>query len=200
MRFFTTLGISFYCAVIILMGLFLIGYSLHILSADDITAILQYSYDTQNVRLIIALTGLLLIIISLSFAQIIMGKIQQERTIAFSNPSGQVTIALSAVEDLLRRLTANIREIKETRPAVIATKKGINVNLRLVLLSETNIPELTSRVQELTKSKLIEILGVDESINVKIHVIKIISDEAKKKKEKEPHGQEPPIPFQSYGR
>ena len=198
MKFITFLGISFYCAVIILMGMVLILFALHLLPVADILAVMQYSYDIQNMRMMLGLTGLLLIIISITFAQIITGKIQQERTIAFNNPSGQVTIALSAVEDLLRRLTSGIHEIKEARPAVVATKKGIDVNLRLILRSETHIPELTSRVQELTRAKLAEILGVDESINVKIHVIKIISEEAKRRKEKEPADHEPTIPFQSY--
>ncbi len=45
----------------------------------------------------------------------------------------QYTIALSAIEDLIKRLAGIIPEIKELRPDVIATKKGIIVDIRVVL-------------------------------------------------------------------
>jgi uncharacterized alkaline shock family protein YloU len=144
------------------------------------------------------LTGVLLIFISISFAQLILGKIQRERTIAFANPSGQVTIALSAVEDLITRLLRPIPEIKEVRPDVIAGKRGIEIDLRLVLRSEANIPELTMQLQETVKNKVQELLGIEEQIMVRIHVAKIISLEEKEKKKKELEKEEPSVPFSGY--
>ena len=111
--------------------------------------------------------------ISFSFAQIILGKFQREKTIAFTTSAGQVTISLSAVEDLIRRLAGIIPEVKELRPNAVANKKGIIVEMRVVLRSEANIPELTSRLQDITKSKIQEVLGVDEQIIIRIHVAKI---------------------------
>jgi uncharacterized alkaline shock family protein YloU len=83
---------------------------------------------------------------------------------------------------------------------VIATKKGIVVDLRVVLKSEANIPELTDRLQEITRFKIQEVLGLEEQIIVRIHVAKIVSAEEKDKKRKEPEKEEPTIPFSGYGR
>lgn len=131
----------------------------------------------------------------------ILGKFQREKTIAFTTSSGEVSISLSAVEDLIRRIAAIMPEIKELRPDVIATKKGIVVDLRLVLKSEANIPELTGRLQDITRSKLQEVLGIEEQIIIKIHVAKIVSREERERKKKEPQEQqEPAIPFGGYGR
>ena len=153
-----------------------------------------------NSRIIVGLSGLLLIVISFSFAQLILGRFQRERTIAFTTASGEVTIALSAVEDLIKRLAGVIPEIKELRPDVIATKKGIIVDIRVVLKSEANIPDLTSRLQEITRSKIQEILGLEEQIIIKIHVVKIISVHDTERKRKELEKEEPTIPFSGYGR
>ncbi|MFA5287364.1 MAG: alkaline shock response membrane anchor protein AmaP, partial [Candidatus Omnitrophota bacterium] len=143
---------------------------------------------------------LLLILISFSFAQLILGRFQREKTIAFSTASGEVTIALSAVEDLIRRLAGIIPEIKELRPDVIATKKGIIADLRVILRREANIPELTSRLQDITRSKIQEVLGVEEQIIVKIHVAKIAPMEEKDKRKKNSEKEEPAVPFSEYGR
>ena len=201
MRFFTVLGILFYAAIIILVGVVLIVFSLNLLQPQDIIDLLIYTQSNANSRIILGLSGLLLILVSFSFAQLILGRFQREKTIAFTTSSGEVSISLSAVEDLIRRITGVLPEIKELRPDVIATKKGaIIVDLRVVLKSEANIPELTARLQEITRSKLQEVLGIDEQIIIKIHVAKIISREDKEKKKKEQEPQEPTIPFSGYGR
>ncbi len=200
MRIFTVLGILFYTVVLILVGIGLIVLSLNILQPQDINNLFIYIQDSPNSRIILGLSGALLILITFSFAQLMLGRFQREKTIAFATSSGQVTIALSAVEDLIRRLAGIMPEIKELRPDVIATKKGIVVDLRVVLKSETNIPELTSRLQEITRSKIQEVLGIEEQIMIKIHVVKIISPEEKERKRKELEKEQPTIPFGGYGR
>jgi len=200
MRLFTVLGILFYTVVLILIGMILIIFSINILQPQDINNIVAYMQYNINSRIIVGLSGLLLIVISFSFAQLILGRFQRERTIAFATSSGEVTIALSAVEDLIKRLAGIIPEIKELRPDVRATKKGIIVDIRVVLKSEANIPDLTSRLQELTKSKIQEILGLEEQIITKIHVVKIILAQDNDRKKKELEKQEPSIPFGGYGR
>ncbi len=198
MRLFTVLGILFYAVVLILIGVVLVVFSFNLLQPQDINSVLAYLQYNLNARIIVGLSGLLLVLVSFSFAQLILGRFQREKTIAFATASGEVTIALSAVEDLIKRLAGVIPEIKELRPDVIASKKGIVVDLRVILRSEANIPELTSRLQEITKSKIQEVLGIEEQIIVKIHVAKIIS--AEEKKRRETIKEEPPIPFGGYGR
>ncbi len=200
MRIFTVLGILFYATVLILIGMILIIFSINLLQPQDINNLLVYTQYNLNSRVIVGLSGLLLIVISFSFAQLILGRLQREKTIAFTTSSGEVTIALTAVEDLIKRLAGVIPEIKELRPDVIATKKGIVVDLRVVLKSEANIPDLTGRLQEITRSKIQEILGLEEQIIIKIHVVKIISAQDTDRKKKESEKEEPTIPFSGYGR
>jgi len=200
MRIFTVLGILFYAVVLILIGVVMIVFSLNLLQPQDINNLLAYVQYSLNSRIMVGLSGALLILISFSFAQLILGRFQREKTIAFTTSSGEVTIALSAVEDLIKRVTGVIPEIKELKPDVIATKKGIVVDIRVVLKSEANIPDLTSRLQEITRSKIQEILGIEEQIIIRIHVAKIISMQESDKKRREIEKEEPPIPFGGYGR
>ncbi len=200
MRIFTVLGVIFYATVIILAGVILIVFALNLLLPQDINNLLSLIQSSLNSRIILGLSGGLLIFISFSFAQLILGRLQREKTIAFTTTTGEVTIALSAVEDLIRRLAGVIVEIKELKPDVIATKKGIIVNLRVVLSKEANIPELTSRLQEITKSKIQEVLGIEEQIIVKIHVAKIIPLDEKEKKRRDLEKEGPSVPFSGYGR
>lgn len=200
MSFFRSLIIGFYAAVLILIGLVIIIFALNLLPLSSINEALLYVQLNIHARIITALSGLLLMVVSYFLAQLILGTFQREKTIAFTTSSGEVTIALSAVEDLIRRLAGIIPEIKELRPDVRATRKDtILVDLRVVLKSEANIPDLTARLQEITRSKIQEVLGLEGQIIVKIHVTKIISAEEKARKRKESEEkEEPTIPFSGY--
>ncbi|MFA4989248.1 MAG: alkaline shock response membrane anchor protein AmaP [Candidatus Omnitrophota bacterium] len=200
MRIFTVLGVLFYAAVIILGGIILVAFSLNLLQPQYINHIFDYLQSSPNSRIFTGLSGVILILVSFSFARIILGRLQREKTIAFDTASGEVTIALSAVEDLIRRLTGVIPEIKELKPDVIAGKKGIMVDLRVVLKKEANIPELTSRLQDITRSKIQEVLGVEEQITVKIHIAKIIALDEKERNKKNMAKEEPTVPFRGYDR
>ena len=198
MKFFTILGVIFYTSILTLIGGISILLALNWLPVQDIYAWLEYLQVNLQARIIFGLIGGVLVLITYSFAQVILGRVQREKTIAFSSPSGQVTIALSAVEDLIIRMLRGSPEIKEARPNVIAGKRGIEIDLRLILKSEINIPDLTMQLQEMVKSKVQEILGIEEQIVVRIHVAKISSYEEKDKKPKEPEKESPTVPFSGY--
>ena len=199
MSFFRGLIIRFYAAFLILVGLIIIIFALNLLPPQTINEALLYVLSSIHARIITGLSGLLLIVVSYFFAQLILGTFQREKTIAFATSSGEVTIALSAVEDLIKRLAGIIPEIKELRPDVKATRKDtILVDLRVVLRSEANIQELTARLQEMTRAKIQEVLGLEGQIIVKIHVTKIISSEEKDKKRKDTEKEESTIPFSGY--
>lgn len=200
MRIFHMLAIMFYAGVIILIGIGLIALSFNLLLPEHIMAFNDYMLANQFNRWAVRLSGLLVIIISYSFAQLILGRMQREKTIAFTTASGEVTIALSAIEDLIKHTGYNIPEIRDLNSDVIATKKGIVVNMRVTLRSEANLPELTARLQEITKNKIQEVLGLEEAIIIKIHISKIVQREDKDRRRRDPIKEEPAIPFGGFGR
>ncbi|MBP6920574.1 MAG: alkaline shock response membrane anchor protein AmaP [Candidatus Omnitrophica bacterium] len=200
MRIFNMVAIMFYAGVIILIGIGLIALSFNLLLPEHIDALNYYMQDNQFNRWAVRLSGLLVVIISYWSAQMILGRMQREKTIAFMTASGEVTIALSAIEDLIKHTAFHIPEIKDLNSDVIATKKGIVVNMRVTLRSEANLPELTARLQEITKNKIQEVLGLEEAIIIKIHISKIVQREDRDKKRKEAVKEEPAIPFGGFGR
>jgi len=182
MRVISTLTIILYSILFFMIGVILLLVAFNVISRDIASYTTDFVYDTPNMRLIIGITGGLLIMVTLLVMQIILGRMRMERTIAFENPDGQVTISLSAIEDFIKRLTRQLPEIKELKPNVIATKKGVDITTRLVLYSDTNIPDITEKIQNMIKAKVQDMLGIEESIAVKIHIAKI----AQKEESREP--------------
>lgn len=190
MRFISGLTLFFYTIMFLLLGALFIVIALNIVPQEAIIGVLDTIYSTTNTRLALGITGILFMFISIMVAQVAMGKIQRERTIAFENPDGQVTISLSAIEDFIKRALKQLPEVKELKPSVRAGKKGISIISRVTLFSDVHIPETTEKIQNIVKSRVQDMLGVEEPITIKVHVVKIAHKEetAKdvKKEEKSP--------------
>lgn len=192
MRFLGGLTLFFYTLVFFMVGGLFIVMSLDFVPIDSIKEALDLIYATPNTRLVLGITGVLLILISGLVVQITMGKIQREKTIAFENPDGQVTISLTAIEDFIKRSLKQLPEVKELRPSVRAGKKGITIINRVVLFSDVNIPETTEKIQNIVKLRVQDMLGVEEQINIKVHVIKIVHKEEAAKNIKRDDKTQPP--------
>jgi uncharacterized alkaline shock family protein YloU len=177
MRIISGLTLFFYTVVLIALGGLLVAVSLNLVTQDVIMETVSSLYATTNVRMALGITGILLILISILVVQLAMGKFQRERTIAFENPDGQVTISLTAIEDFIKRAVKQIHEVKELRPSAKAGKKGILIINRVTLYSDINIPEVTEKIQNVVKMRVQDMLGVEEPVTIRVHVVKIVHKE-----------------------
>ena len=180
MKLFTWIILSCYIVLFVLVGIGLIAFSLHGIPVESTTWALETAYSEKNLRFACFLAGAGLILLNLMYAELALARFQKQKTIAFENPNGQVTVSLSAIEDFIRRSSQELPEVKEIRSDVVARKGKILVRARAVLWSGTHIPDAAERIQSVVKAKVQEMLsGIEEPVIVRIHVAKIASREGK---------------------
>ena len=173
MKFIKSLAIIIHTLVFLAIGTGLVFLSMNLFVSGDILNAVDYIYSQPNVKLALGVVGAIFILGGIITAQINLSKMQMEKTIAFENPEGQVTVSLSAIEDFVKKSVRHLTEVKELRSSVTAGKKGINIACKATIFADSNIPEITERIQGIVKSKVRDMLGVEEAINIKIHVTKI---------------------------
>ncbi len=199
MRFMARLGVMFYNIVTLLCAVLLAMIALKVISVRDLNVIIETVYASPNVRLLIGLLAILLVLKAHFFARTIYGEQQKGRNIAFDNPAGRVSVSLSAVEDLIKRVVLSTSEVKEVRSSIVAGKKGLSVDTRLVLNTDTNIPEMTSRIQNLIQKKIQDVIGIEENIVVRVDVVKIaLNDRSKKRSDQGINKGDSTVPFEGY--
>ena len=175
MRFFKSLAIVVHTLFFIAVGGFLIVLSADVLPPDELMNNVNILLGDPTTKIILGAIGAVCVVMGLILARINLGKINTERTIAFENPEGQVTVSLSAIEDYIKKSVHHLGEVKELRSRVTASKKGIDVTCKAIIFANSNIPETTEKIQSIVKSKVQDMLGVEESINIRIHITKISS-------------------------
>ena len=177
MKLFNIIAIFIYTLIFSIIGAILIALSLRTASFDSVINMISYLAHANNTRFGMAVTGFFLILINISIAQLSMGKLQRHKTIAFENPHGEVTLSLSAIEDYIKKLTHKMPEIREVKSSISVGKSGLEVIAKAVLYSDVNIPEVTEKMQNAIRMRLEEMLGIEETVTIKVHVAKIVQRE-----------------------
>lgn len=198
-RFLIGLGVSLLMVITLLVGSSLVAMSLQLVTIDEVVGFLNNIYASRDFRVILGISGFVLAILGFVIFQWVTLKLQREKTIAFTTPDGQVTVSLEAIGNFIRRVTGSLPGVKEIKPDVVANRKGLQVFAKVILLEETNIPDISEEIQRLVRKKIQDMLGIEENIQTRVHIVKIVSKEGEGKKEGEgvPFT-EPITPYRDY--
>lgn len=74
---------------------------------------------------------------------------------------GEVRIALTAIETLVKQAAGEIRGVREVQPSFFTLNEGLGVYLRTTVTTEESIPELSSQLQKVVKDHILRIAGVN---------------------------------------
>jgi len=203
MKFMIRLGVVFYVTIILVLSCVMVLLVLNAIPFELIVDLLELAYYDINIRLIVGATAIVILLVNHIFSRTILGEQQRGKIIAFDNHSGRVSVALSALEDLVKKEIFLVREVKEAKIKILVGRRGLDVAARLSLNTDVNIPEMTSNLQELVKKKIQNTIGIEETVTVRVHVVKIVPEGRKPKspkasEEAEPKVEAPSVPFPGY--
>ncbi|MGE0269072.1 MAG: alkaline shock response membrane anchor protein AmaP [Candidatus Omnitrophota bacterium] len=206
MNFLQRLSLLFYSTFVMYIAFFWITLSVGYLNYDDYIKLIYLVYTDENLKYIAGMLAGILIVVNYVFYRILSVNVRQDKVYSFENPNGRVSVSLFALEDLIRRMLLQFIEIKDVKPTIRISNKGFQVKIPLVLKSEVNIPEVTTRVQSEVLKKIKDTIGVDEIIKVGVYVGKIHParfkerlDKSDKSESKDDDSKGPIVPFQGYG-
>ncbi|MCK4518802.1 MAG: alkaline shock response membrane anchor protein AmaP [Candidatus Omnitrophica bacterium] len=197
MKVFNGIIIFFYTLIFLAIGTTLISYSTGSITQQNIYQLVDSLPTDTNIRMIIGFVGAATIVVSLCVLQLAFGASKKEKTLSYENPSGQVTVTLSAIEDFVKRLVKDFKEIKELKPSVKVNKEGVQISCKIYILQDFPIPEISGKIQNTVKSKVQSLLGIEEEVNVKVHIVKILDKERKAAGDKKEDAPQAPFQYES---
>jgi uncharacterized alkaline shock family protein YloU len=201
--FIKRLTVLLYVTIIMFLGCGIALFALHVVKFNEVFLFAYATYHDRDLRLIVGILGGVILLSNFFFYKYFSVNVHRDKIIAFDNPSGRVSVSLVAMEDLIRRLVLKSPEIKDVRVKITARKKGLDVRTRLVLRSESRIPDMTANIQERIKRKIQDTIGLEEPVDVSIYVGKILGEKQKSRAVVEPSDEAddtmpPEVPFRGF--
>ncbi len=195
MRFLSGLA---YIVLSLVIGTLLVGLALNLVNIQAICGYLEglslSGYNFNSPRYLLGFIGAALLLLALRYFQMTFTSSRRNRAINFESPDGNVSITLFAIEDMLRRMLEERKEVAHIRPKVFLRRKQIEVVTRGVLAAEVNLIDFTKEIQDAVKKKLHILLGEEKEVRVNLEIRKV----AIGKKAKLADSSEPEVPFRHY--
>ncbi|OQB25213.1 MAG: hypothetical protein BWY11_00543 [Firmicutes bacterium ADurb.Bin182] len=140
----------------------LIGIALRLIPMALLQSMVEWPFLNVVNSAVLGSAGALFFI--LAFRLFFAGKKQPEQKPAFSlvknNEFGSVYITLSAIDSMIQKHCRSNTRIRDCQSAVNLTDDGIRINLKLSLLPDSNVPELTAELQKGLKEYVESLSGI----------------------------------------
>ena len=174
MDFFRKLGILLYALLMLGVGALLLLVSVSVIPPETLSDLAELAAGDIVYQASLGAVGALFILIGVIAPYRMFKKLERGRTVSFQNPDGEVSVSLSAIEDYIRKISKGIPGIKDVKPHVTIGKRGIDVITAVSISAAANIPEVTEKIQMQVKNRVQGMLGVEENVNVKLYISKIM--------------------------
>lgn len=183
-----------YLVTSLAVGITLIGLTAGFLPLDTfITYVKEVMLVGPVQKVVWMMVGIVILLSCLSFIRRMGKSDRREKLVTRQTSEGNVSITLSAIEDMIKKTLEEKKEISHVKPRVKCTRKGINVKVKGSLREEVNLLDFTSLVQKLIKKKLTYLLGEEEQLKVNIEIKKLAFPTFQETEEEEPK-----VPFRNY--
>lgn len=120
-----------------------------------------------------ALTGAAMFLLGVIALILSASAKRPEKSFSVENPDGEIRITFGAIEEMLRKSTSNLEGIEDIRPRVMEGKRGLEILSRVSVNEDVSIPQITMRLQEVIKSQVRDVLGIEEMGAVRTHIYRI---------------------------
>ena len=134
----------------------------------DIGYYLSYAFATDEQRYIIVAGSIIFFLISVKLIMTTFHKKGVVNTLIQDTAMGQVRISLEALEGLVKRVSYQVKGVREVKPYILVEPNGVKVLIRTVVSPDISIPEMTNEIQSGVKDYLSEVAGIS------VHSVKIL--------------------------
>ena len=177
MEFLKRLTVLFIVTVVLFIGCSAILFVSHSLSLTGVQQLFTSLYTDEQLRILLGSVSAFILLLNFFLYSIFSVNVHRDKVIAFDNPSGRVSVSLMAIEDLIKRILGRIPEVKDSKISIRAAHRKLHVRVKLSLMSDVNIPGLTSRVQDSIVNKVQDTIGLEKKVDIQIFIGKISSQE-----------------------
>ncbi len=131
-------------------------------------------------RLGLGLTGAVFLLVSLRVLYLALHRSGPNAVLVQEGKLGEVSVSLGAIANLVRKVAANTRGVREVKADVRLTAEGVRASLRVVVSPEVCIPDLATELQTTVEERIRDVVGIGvEKVRI---IVENIATEGKRRR------------------
>nr|WP_282706866.1 alkaline shock response membrane anchor protein AmaP [Natroniella acetigena] len=145
-----------FTVILILLSLGMIGLAVDLISFQYL---FEFTRGLEN-RIEVGIIGLIFFLMSVRILQLLFRRKKSKSAVVGNSKSGTIMISLEAINSLVKKLVEQEDKVVESNSKIKIKDNGVHIYLKLVALAETNVPNLTQKLQEVIKEQVTQSTGV----------------------------------------
>ena len=155
------LGILLIAAILVSFVLF--GIAANLIPEDKVNWFISLFYMERQNALILAGSGLLLLLISIKL--LFAGKtkkadVRPASALMKQTELGGTYISLEAIDNMVQKHCRAVSRVKDVHTTLQSTETGITIGIRLCVLPDTDVVTLSSELQKSLKENVESLTGI----------------------------------------
>ena len=155
------LGILLIAAILVSFVLF--GIAANMISQEQVTWFVSLFYMYRENALILAGSGLVLLLISIKLLFAGKGKKADARpasALMKQTEFGGTYISLEAIDSMVQKHCRAVSRVKDVHTTLQSTETGVTIGIRLCVLPDTDVVTLSSELQKSLKENVESLTGI----------------------------------------
>lgn len=170
--------LSIYTLAIILVSLFLLlislGAAIGLISINAVGGyIASIIFNRQSIVILIAV-ALLFLIVSIKLLFSGVRKAKPHSALLKSTDLGIIRVSISTLDSLAQKAVRSFNEVKDAKSFIVPEPDGIRVQIRIMVMPDVKLPELTVNIQQKIKEYIESISGIAVK-EVRIYIDNIVT-------------------------
>jgi uncharacterized alkaline shock family protein YloU len=121
------------------------------------------------------IAGGVMLAVAVMLVVALIARVRRQDCISFDNPDGEVIIAITAIEEFIKRLARSFVEVRDISPTVVAVDGGVAIEARVALWDDQNIHAACERIQKAIRGQVQQFFGLANVHTVKVFIAKTVS-------------------------
>ncbi len=168
----TPAAVAIVASAIITVAFVVLG--LYVLLGEMIPFLKDVSLDAAIGTVWGKIVGAVMVLLVVVFVVALIARVRRQDCISFDNPDGELIIAISAIEDFIKRLGHSFPEVRDITPTVAAADGGVAIEARVTLWDDQNPHAVVEQVQKTVRSQVQSFFGLANVHTVKVFVARIL--------------------------
>jgi len=159
MRVFDRILLTLYILFIIFLSFILIGVALNIIDYSVLLSKLAsgiHGWDAFTI-------GFIAVILFLASIRLLIASYSRKKTISallMNTELGVIRVSINTLDTLTQKAVRSFQEVREVKSLVISDPDGIKVQLKVSILPDVAMPELSKNIQQKVKDYVESLSGI----------------------------------------
>lgn len=137
---------------------------------DVIMGRFYYVLNNPRSSIVLLVVELVFLVLSIMFFSLGFKSNKEKRSVSKFTNVGEIKISLTAIENIVLGVSKKINGVKEAKVYVRKQGDSVSVAVKLVIMSDVNIPVLSEDIQNRSKK------SIEESSGISVNDVKVLID------------------------